>query len=197
MNDPSRIFNGEETGFQICPSTGHVLAEKGAKIVYSIDESSPKENVNVMFPFSANGKKCYPMIVYPYKRIPEKIAQSVPAEWGIARSDRGWMTCELFYEYFANIFHSFLVSQGVIFPLVLFVDGYKSHLTYQLSLLCNKLKIEIIALYPNATRMLQPADVAVFHPVKMYWRKAVRDWHAKHPDDFLNSDICTPPERSH
>ena len=132
------------------------------------------------------------MIVFPYKRIPEKVAQSAPAEWGIARSDRGWMTCEVFYEYIANIFHPFLVSQGVIFLMVLFVDGHKSHLTYQLSVLCNKLKIEIIALYPNATRILQPADVSVFHPVKMYWRKAVRDWHAKHPGEVLNKVTFAP-----
>ena len=92
------------------------------------------------------GKKCCPVIVYPYERIPEKIAQSVTAEWGIARSDREWMTCEIFCEYIANIFHPFLVSQGVIFPVVAFVDGHKSHLTYQLSVLCNKLKIEVIAL---------------------------------------------------
>jgi len=46
-----------------------------------------KYNCNVFI--SANGKKCCPMIAYPYKRIPEKMAQSVPAEWGIARSDRG------------------------------------------------------------------------------------------------------------
>jgi hypothetical protein len=78
------------------------------------------------------------------------------------------MTSEVFYEYIANVFHPFLVSQGVVFPVVLFVDGRKSHLTYQLSVLCNELKIEVIALYPNATRILQPADVAVFHPVKMY-----------------------------
>jgi hypothetical protein len=97
MDDPSRIFNGDETGFQICPSTCRVLAEKGAKNVCSTDEGSSKENITVMFSFSANGKKCCPMIVYPYKRIPEKIAQSVPTEWGIARSDRGWMTWEVFY----------------------------------------------------------------------------------------------------
>ena len=102
------------------------------------------------------------------------------------------MTCEVFYEYIANIFHPFLVSQGVIFPVVLFVDGHKSHLTYQLSVLCYKLKIEIIALYPNATRILQPADVAVFHPVKIYWQKAVRDWHAKHPGEVLNKVTFAP-----
>ena len=57
MNDPSRIFHGDETGFQICPSTGHVLAEKEAKNAYSIDEGSSKENITVMFSFSANGGK--------------------------------------------------------------------------------------------------------------------------------------------
>ena len=59
--------------------------------------------------------------------------------------------------------------------MVLFVDDHKSHLTYKLSVLYNKLKIEIVALYPNVTRILQPADMAVFRPLKMYWRKAVRD----------------------
>ena len=77
-------------------------------------------------------------------------------------------------------------------PNPLFVDGHKSHLTYQLSVFCNKLKIEIIALYPGATRLLQPADVAVFSPVKMYWRKAVRDWHAKHSSEVLNKVTFAP-----
>jgi hypothetical protein len=85
MDDPSRIFNGDETGFQISQSAGRVLAEKGAKNVYSIDEGSSKENITSTFSFSANGKKYCPMIVYPYKSIPEKIALSVPAEWEIAQ----------------------------------------------------------------------------------------------------------------
>jgi len=102
------------------------------------------------------------------------------------------MTYEVFYEYIVNIFHPFLFSQVVIFPLVLFVDGHKSHLTYQLIVLYNKLKIEIIALYPNATKILQPAEVTVFRPVKMYWRKAVRDWHAKRPGEVLNKVTFAP-----
>ena len=57
MDDHSRIFNGDETGFQIRPSTGRVLAEKGGKNVYLFDEGSSKENITVIFSFSANGKK--------------------------------------------------------------------------------------------------------------------------------------------
>jgi hypothetical protein len=33
MMHPLRVFNGDETGFQICPATGLVLAEKGSKNV--------------------------------------------------------------------------------------------------------------------------------------------------------------------
>ena len=58
MDDPSRIFNGDETGFQICPSTGRVLAEKESKFVYSIDEGSSKENITVMFSFSVLSNDC-------------------------------------------------------------------------------------------------------------------------------------------
>jgi hypothetical protein len=76
--------------------------------------------------------------------------------------------------------------------VVLFGDGHQSHLRYQLSVLCNELKIEAIALYPNDTRILQPADVAVFHTVGMYWQKAVRDWHAKHPGEVLNKVTFAP-----
>lgn len=56
----------------------------------------------------------------------------------------------------------------------------------KLSVLCTELRIEVIALYPNATRIMQPADVAVFRPVKMAWRKAVRDWQVNHPGEVLN-----------
>jgi hypothetical protein len=76
--------------------------------------------------------------------------------------------------------------------VVLFVDGHKFHLKYQLSVLCNELKTEVIALYPNATTILQLVDVAMFCPVKMYWRKAVREWHAKNPGEVLNKVTFAP-----
>lgn len=94
LKDPSRVYNGDETGFQICPSTGKVYAEKRAKNVYHIEHSSSKENITVMFTFAADGKKCCPMVVFPQKRIPEKLARSVNASWGIGRSEKGWMTTE-------------------------------------------------------------------------------------------------------
>lgn len=192
MEDPSRIFNGDETGFQICPQTGKVFAAKGEKNVYSIEKGSAKDNITVMFSFAASGIMCPPMIIFPYKRIPEKIAVTVNSSWGIGRSDNGWMTSETFYEYIKNIFYPHLIENNIQFPVVLFLDGHKSHLTYELSLLCNELNIEVIALYPNATRILQPCDVAVFRPVKMGWKKAVRQFYEEKPGEVLNKTSFAP-----
>lgn len=135
-----------------------------------------KESITVLFTFSAAGDVCCPFIVYPYQRLPEKICESIPEGWGIGKSDNGWMTTEVFYEFIANVFHPYLVSKSVEFPVILYVDGHKTHLNYHLSQLCTHLQIELIALYPNATRIIQPADVSAFRPLKMGWRKYLKKW---------------------
>lgn len=139
-----------------------------------------------MFTFSASGEICYPnMIIYHYKRIPQDIVNSVPPNWGVGHSDSGRMKSEVFYEYIEHIFHPFLIEKGIKLPVILLVDGHKSHLTYQLSQLCSDLNIILIALYPNSTRILQPADVAAFHPLKSSWKKGVFEKTVK-PDTLIN-----------
>lgn len=176
LNDPSRVFNGDETGFSLCPKTKAVLAPKGSKDVYEVATSNAKENLTVMFTFSAAGVMCHPMLIFNYKRIPQDIVNSVPPNWGIGHSESGWMKSETFYEFVANIFHPFLLLNNIKLPVILFVDGHKSHLTYELSKLCIDLQIILIALYPNSTRILQPADVAAFRPLKEGWKKGVFEW---------------------
>lgn len=76
------------------------------------------------------------------------------------------MKSELFYEYAGNILNTFLVENEIPRPVILFVDGHKTHLTYHLSQSCSELEIILIALYPNATRILQPANASEFKPLK-------------------------------
>jgi len=129
-----------------------------------------------MFSFNAASSMCHPMIIYNYHRIPQDILKSVPPQWGIGHSDSGWMKSEVFYEYIANIFHPFLIEKGIKLPVILFVNGHKSHLSFQLSELCSNLSIILIALYPNSTRILLPADVAAFRPLKSGWKRGVCEW---------------------
>ncbi|XP_068085538.1 uncharacterized protein [Anabrus simplex] len=192
LQDPSRVFNGDETNFQLCPKNQKVIAPRGSKNVYEVSMGNEKETLRVMFTFGADGSVCPPMIVYNYKRLPNEIVQSVPDSWGIGCSDSGWMRSEVFFEFVANVLHPHLVKTHVKFPVILFVDGHKSHLTFQLSELCTELQIILIALYPNATRILQPADVAVFQPVKSEWKKGVLNWRREHPSEALTRKDFAP-----
>lgn len=191
LNDPSRVFNGDETCFYLCPKNKKVLAPKGIKNIYEV-EHHPKANLTVMFTFSANGDTTPPMIIYPYQRLPADIVKSVPPDWGIANSDNGWMKNDIFFEYIANIFHKHLLKIGTTFPVLLFVDGHVTHLTYELSKLCSDLKIILISLYPNATRILQPADVACFKPLKNGWKTEVLQFRRSNPYNVVTKETFAP-----
>ena len=39
--------------------------------------------------------------------------------------------------------------------------------------LCRQKNIELICLYPNSTHIIQPLDIAFFHPFKDIWRQSV------------------------
>lgn len=192
LNDPTRVYNGDETCFLLCPKEEKVIAPRGSRNVYQVDQGLAKANLTVMFTFAASGAVTPPMIIYPYKRLPNYIVSSVPGDWGVGISDNGWMKSELFFEYISNIFHPHLVNENIEFPIILFVDGHKTHMTYELSVLCSKLEIILIALYPNSTRILQPADVACFKPLKNAWKLAVLKWRRHNPLVQLNKVHFAP-----
>nr|CAI5817826.1 unnamed protein product [Callosobruchus analis] len=102
------------------------------------------------------------------------------------------MKAELFFEYIANVFHRYLVSKGTKFLIILFVDQHSTHTSYQLSDLCSKLNIILICLYGNSTRILQPADVSTFKPLKSYWKKGVLEWRRKHYSEALTQERVAP-----
>lgn len=120
---------------------------------------------------SASGEVAPTTCVYKDKRIPQDIAENFPKEWGLGKTDSGWMTCEAFFEFIADIFHPWLLQKQITFPVIFFMDGHASHLCLQTSQFCEKNGIILVALLPNATHILQPMDVAVFRSLKEPWRK--------------------------
>lgn len=82
--------------------------------------------------FSAERDSIDPMTVYPYKRIPRDIVESVPEGFAMGRSDSGWMVSSTFYEYMANVLIPRIVEDNVKLPVLVFLDGYKSHINEEL-----------------------------------------------------------------
>nr|CAH7750980.1 unnamed protein product [Callosobruchus chinensis] len=174
FEDAERILNCDETGCLTCPHSGKVLGPKNYKNLYEISAGKQKEAITVLCNYSAGGSVMPPMVVYPYKRMPEKIIKSMPDDWAVGRSDSGWMVSATFYEYVTKFMQPWLQERQVKFPVILFLDGHKSHLSLQLSRFCSQNEIIVYCLPPNATHMIQPCDVSIFRPLKAAWKKAVR-----------------------
>ena len=171
--DSSRVFNLDESAFFLCPKGDRVLARKGSRAVYKVVAGNEKESITVLFTVNADGIMLPPFLLFWYERIPANIVNSLPSKWICGSTERGWMTAESFYKYISGQFYPWLIKNKIEFPVVLFVDGHSSHLTLELAQFCKEKKIELIALYPNATHILQPLDVAVFHPLKHSWKKVI------------------------
>lgn len=163
LHDPSRLFNGDESAFFLNPKSPTVLARRGSKAVHQTGNSDEKECITVLVTTNAAGHMAPPCVVFKYKRIPIEIANSDPPSWGIGKSETGWMNGALFFEYIPN---PWLLSNSIELPVILFLVGHASHLNIQTSAFCCENGIILIALYPNATHLIQPMDVAVFRSVK-------------------------------
>ena len=88
-----------------------------------------------------------------------------------AKSDSGWVDSSLFLSWMKKSFLKFAVPER---PLILFVDGHKSHVTLEVIDLAREKNVILFCLPPHTTHALQPLDVAVFKSLKDYFFKAVR-----------------------
>lgn len=174
LDDPDRIYNLDETGVQLCPKTGVILAPKNYPALYNIASGQEKQSITVLCNFSANGGIVTPFIVYPLQRISKEIVQSVPDDWGIGRSDSGWMTGQTFLSYVKDIYLPWLLTNKITLPVLLLVDGHKSHINLELHEFCVQNRIILYCLYPNTTHILQPCDVGIFGPLKAAWKTTAR-----------------------
>lgn len=67
---------GMKQDLKLTPAQEKFLPQKNQEM------STLNGSITVMFTFSALGMTCPPMIIYPYKRIPEKISVTVNATTG-------------------------------------------------------------------------------------------------------------------
>ncbi|KAG5872188.1 hypothetical protein JTB14_026239 [Gonioctena quinquepunctata] len=137
--------------------------------MYEVDLGKAKTTFTVLFTFSTAESYIPPSIIHPGRRLRKEIGESIPEIFTFSTSDTGWLKTEIFYEYVANSFNPHLKKTGIHFLVILFVDGHKKHIDRKLRDLCTNLEIYLVALYPNATRILQPADVSTFKPLKDGW----------------------------
>lgn len=158
-------------GVSLNPVPSSVLAPKGEKNVYKIVNNNEKKNLTVLVTANAEGTLAPTLILFSGKTLPNNCAQFAPDDIVFGVSDNGWMLAKNYFEYVANIFEPWLTQNKIDRPVILYIDGHSSHLTLHLSQFCSTYGINLVALHPNATHIIQPLDVGFFKPFKTCWQR--------------------------
>ena len=165
---PARVWNADETGCPLCPKSGKVLALSGTKDVYQATSNS-KEQITTLCAISAAGNTIPPMHIFSGQRFHYNPLEGCVSGAYFGKSDKGWMTRELFYGWLANHF-ILCIPPGR--PVILLVDGHSTHIDIEISKFCDKNGVLLYCLPAHSSHITQPLDVGFYGPLKQAWKKA-------------------------
>lgn len=73
--------------------------------------------------------------------------------------------------------------------VILFVDGHHSHLSLELIQVAKVKCVHLVCFPPHMTHILQPLDVSVYHPVKHYWTKVLKDFKLESMGENVSKSV--------
>ena len=177
LNSPHRLYNADESGFQFKAGERKVMAFKGSKTVYS-DSLNNERQVTVLVAMSAAGHYLQPLVIYPYKQIPDKGLLDDFPEAALQVSDNGWINATIFHNWLRDVFIPSV--KDVPKPVVLFVDGHASHTSLmETSSLCEENQVVLYCLKAHSSHLILPLGQAFFGAIKSAWTNALRQFVAK------------------
>ena len=122
FEDPSRIFNCDETGISYQHSPPSVVAVKGQHHPRVVTGS--KRHVTVLACANASGYYLPPLVVMKRKTLPASILYGEVPGTLYSLSDSSWLDSDTFDHWFSN---HFLVHAPPARPLLLLLDGHSTH----------------------------------------------------------------------
>lgn len=189
---PDTIINVDETGFQLVPTNNKVLGKKGANAIFEVTNGVEKAFVTVMFAITASGKLLPPMMLFKPMSEAKRhaIMDKIPNNWGVAENPSGYMTGVAMRKYLEWLTNGPLKDIGE--KKIIFLDNHGSHKTKEVRNFSRSNGIELIGIYPNSTRIIQPLDIKVFLPIKTCFRSKMQDWSIEHPGETFDTSQLAP-----
>ena len=71
LEDPTRVWNADETGVKLDPGTNKIIAPKGMNNIFHVEKGKTKKQVTTLGTVSSNGDILPPFILLPYVRRPK------------------------------------------------------------------------------------------------------------------------------
>ena len=118
--------------------------------------------------FSTDSNFMPPFLLYPGEQLHNIKFDEFPSVV-FEINKLAWMDQVIFCKWIQH-FHQHLDKEKIEQPVILFINGYWSHISFFLSRFCQENKIILYILHPNATHVTQPIDIRFFGPLKHAWK---------------------------
>ena len=123
MNNPSQIYNVDETGMPLDHKPPKIVTKRGQKKVRS-RTSGNKSQVTVIACVSATGHAIPPFVIFDAKGLNYDWTKGQVPETRYGLSGTGWVDTELFKGWLNQHFLKYAVGSR---PLLLVLDGHSTH----------------------------------------------------------------------
>ncbi|KAG6989282.1 hypothetical protein FocnCong_v021175 [Fusarium oxysporum f. sp. conglutinans] len=170
------MYNVDETGVQIGETNGGIVA---GTAMTSSSERIKSDNTtwsSIIESVSADGRRLTPCVVFTGENLQGQWFPAVFPDWKYTCSPTGWSNSDIFVRWFMGVFVPQTKPKDPNQWRLLVLDQHKSHITAELMKKAWLHKIWLSWLPSHSSHITQPLDVAVFGPLKTYYRQFTRSW---------------------
>nr|XP_039263218.1 uncharacterized protein LOC120339200 [Styela clava] len=180
FDQPSKIYNVDETGLSLVPGVKNIVGEKGSKSSSQITAGERGLSQTIVVCVNAIGDYIPPMVIYKGKRVNPALDRGLPAGSIVKYSESGYINKDLFLAWMEHCCTSKRSDCG---KTLLVVDGHHSH-THSLEVLeyARSHNVEIVSMPPHTSHYLLLLDKVHFKPLKDHFKEAVRVHHRNNPE---------------
>ena len=182
IQDPSRVFNTDETGVRMGQEKRNVLVKTGTKEVQHLTNGSgSRTSISVSFTVSADGGIVPPRALYKVSKnyatgkLSKMPCDGKSGKWKVSSSPKGFQTAATFINVLEDLLE-YAKEKELKFPLILFLDQANSHITLEISKFCRENAIQLWFFVPNASHIQQPLDLTYFGPLKYNYRREIESF---------------------
>ena len=123
-----QIYNMDECGISVVHKLGKFVTELGRRNVWAITSAEKGKMHTLLCCVSGSGQALPPFMIFPRKRMLEKLKLGCVPGTYFSCSVSGWVTHELYLEWFKF----FIANIPPTRPVLLIEDGHASHISIEI-----------------------------------------------------------------
>lgn len=183
---PHLIFNVDEKGISMDHKPPHIVHASSSVPAVTTGKS---KTTTILGCGSASGVAIPPYYVFSGKRmLPELLSGSTPGADGTV-SETGWSNREIFRDWMNHHFIKYIPGRSSE-PVLLLVDGHKSHVSVGLAQWALERNIVLFVLPAHCSHILQPLDVGCYGPFQKIYNNQCHKFIKQTSATISRYNVC-------